>query len=62
MKKCECHYGIEGYIQCMEGGGEGGERERERESHLRLLALGLLIVPFSSVMTRLLQLESVCRW
>ena len=31
MKKCECHYGIEGYIQCMEGGregGEGGERER----------------------------------
>ena len=35
------------------------ERERERESHLKLLALGLLMVPSSSVMTKLLQLESV---
>ena len=35
------------------------ERERERVSHLKLLALGLLMVPSSSVMTKLLQLESV---
>lgn len=42
-----------------EKGGGGGGREREGDSYLKLLALGLLMVPSSSVMTKLLQLESV---